>query len=177
MRTITTTVEVFKFDELSDKAKEKALDHYRYFQVEDDWWDFIYEDAERIGLKITEFGLDRNRHAKGEFLLSACEVAANIFKEHGNQCGTHKTAQDFQYEWDKLVEKYSDGKDTECVAEENQYEFNQEADEMEESFLESILEDYSIMLQNECEYLTSDESVTEFIEANDYEFTEDGNRI
>jgi hypothetical protein len=39
------------------------------------------------------------------------------------------------------------------------------------------LEDYSIILQKECDYLSSEESIIETIEANDYEFDIDGNLI
>lgn len=43
MRTIETTV--YTFDELSDSAKEKALDNRRYYYVEgDNWWDWTYDD-------------------------------------------------------------------------------------------------------------------------------------
>ena len=46
--------------------------------------------------------------------------------------------------------------------------------DMENEFLKSLLEDYSIMLQNEYEYLTSEEAIIETIEANEYEFTQAG---
>jgi len=40
---IETTV--FEFDELSDKAKEKARDWYREGAFDCEWWDSVYEDA------------------------------------------------------------------------------------------------------------------------------------
>ena len=49
--------------------------------------------------------------------------------------------------------------------------------DLENEFLQSLLEDYSIMLQNESEYLQSAEAIRETIEANEYEFTEDGKLI
>jgi hypothetical protein len=42
------------------------------------------------------------------------------------------------------------------------------------AIVKSLLEDYSIMLQNDCEYLTSDKSIIEMIEAHEYFFTENG---
>jgi hypothetical protein len=45
-RVIQTTV--YKFDELSDKAKERARDWYREGAFDFDWWDGIYEDAATI---------------------------------------------------------------------------------------------------------------------------------
>ena len=39
----------FKFDELSDSAKDRARDDARYNDVQDEWWDAVYEDAVRTG--------------------------------------------------------------------------------------------------------------------------------
>jgi len=48
-------------------------------------------------------------------------------------------------------------------------------DELGNEFTKAILEDYLTILRNELEYLDSDDAVKESIEANEYEFTEDGN--
>jgi hypothetical protein len=49
-------VTLYQFDELSDKAKEKARDWYRDGQFDYDWWDSTYEDAvecaRRMGLTV-----------------------------------------------------------------------------------------------------------------------------
>ena len=175
MRTHTTTTTVYTFDELSDEAKEKAVNQLWYINVDCiDWWDSLYADAERIGLKITEFDLDRYRHAKGEWLESPERCAELIIKEHGEHCETYQTAKQFLADRAALVAKYSDGVDLERVHEDNEYEFDQACDELESEFLKSLLEDYSILLQKEYEYLTSEEAIVETIQANEYEFTEDG---
>ena len=109
MRTITTTVEAYKFEELSEKAKEKALQKLLNINLDHNWWDSEYEDAANIGLKLTAFKLDRNKHAEGFFCNSATEVADKIMSEHGNQCETYKTAFNFLNERDTLVRKFSDG--------------------------------------------------------------------
>lgn len=44
MPTIIET-EVFQFDELADKAKEKARDWFREGSMHDDWYDATFEDA------------------------------------------------------------------------------------------------------------------------------------
>lgn len=38
-----------KYEELDDAQKEKARDWYREASVHDDWYDFVYEDAIRMG--------------------------------------------------------------------------------------------------------------------------------
>ena len=53
MRTQTTTL--YKFDELSDEAKQTAIDNNRFCVQDFDWWYSSYEFfAEAAGL----FGLD-----------------------------------------------------------------------------------------------------------------------
>ena len=171
MRTIE--VKVFHFDELSDDAKQKALDKLRYNDCQYDWWDSIYEDAKEIGIKLDSFELDRNRHCTGEFLLSAVEVAQNILNAHGDKCETFKTATEFIKDWEPVFHNYMDETHED-------YESRKCEDEMmslEDDFRKSILEDYSIMLQHEADYLSSDEAIKESITANEHEFTEDGELI
>jgi hypothetical protein len=171
MRVISTTV--YTFEELSPSAQATALDECRYFGVEHDWWDGVYEDAARVGVKITSFDLDRNRHAEGNFTCPAHEVAQNIFNEHGEQCETHKTAAAFMGGWQPVFDNYMD----ETHPEYESREAENKLMELEEEFLKSILEDYSIILQHECEYLSSDEAVEEMIRANGYEYTADGRLV
>src|SRR5262245_16755614 len=125
MRTIRT--KVYKFKELSTEAQEKAIEKFYDINVDHDWWDSTYEDAKNIGLKIKSFDLGRGRYCKGEFLLNAYEVSGKIVQEHGEGCETYKTAVNFGLEWDKLVEKYSDGIDKTKVTEDNEYDFDKEA--------------------------------------------------
>ena len=175
MRTIQKNI--YQFSELSEEAKEKAVRKLFYINVDHNWWGGTYDDAENIGLKITSFGLDRNRHANGEFIKSAPEVALLVCSEHGKDCDTYKTAAAFLSEYDSLVEKYSDGINKNVVSEGNEYEFDKEADELETEFLSNLLEDYATILEREYEYLTSEKAIIETIEANGYEFTEDGKLI
>lgn len=164
MRVIET--KVFLFNELNEEAKQKAIENSYGFNTDYGWWDFIYEDAKEIGLKITGFDLDRRRHASGEFILSACEVAQNILNNHGESCETFKTASNFMEVFQPIFDRYVETEEGE-----------DELIEIEDEFLNDLLEDYSILLQNEFEYLESDEAIIEYIEANDYEFTEDGKMI
>ena len=175
MRTIR--IKAYKFEELSDKAKEQAIKDSYDINVNYEWWDSTYEDAERIGLKLDSFDLDRNLHATGDFINGPLDVAIKIMAEHGEMCETYKTAAAFQLEYADLVEKYSDSVKLDIVAEENEYEFDQEADDLEDEFLKDLLSDYATMLQNESEYLQSEEAISETLISNEYEFTADGKYI
>jgi hypothetical protein len=170
MRTETVTRNLYKFSELPEDTQEQVLNNLRDINLDYDWWQCTYGDAENIGLKITGFDLDRHRHATGNFTLSACEVAANIFRDHGESCETHKTASNFMIDWQPVFDNYMDENhpDYESLESENKML------EIESEFLKSLLGDYSIMLQHEYEYLYSDEAIIETIKCNDYEFTETG---
>lgn len=175
MRTITTETNVYTFDELPQKAQEKAIQYLWDANVDYEWWDAIYEDAERIGLKLTVFDLGIRRYAKGKWTESPERCAELILKEHGEDCETYSTARNYLFDREKLVKKYSDGNNIDQVTEDNEDEFDQECDELDADFLHSLCEDYSIILQKESEYLTSEEAIVETITANEYEFTIDGN--
>lgn len=168
------TITLYSFNELSEESQQKAIENLSDLNVNYDWWEYTFEDAKRIGLQITEFDLDRNRHAKGSLLESLPLVCEMILKDHGKDCETYKTAQEYLKQWNDLVAKFSDGENLEKVTEENEYDFDQESDGVENEFRRALLEDYSIMLQKEYEYQTSREAIIEGIEANEYTFTEDG---
>lgn len=170
----TKTITLYEFKELSEESQQKAIEKLWDLNVDHDWWEYTLDDAKRIGLRIDEFDIDRRHSAKGSLIESLPEVCRLIMIDHGDQCETYKTAQSFLVEWGNLVAKYSDGENLEKVTEENEYDFDQESEQIEEEFKKSLLEDYSIMLQKEYEYLTSKEAIIESIEANKYTFTENG---
>jgi len=164
MRKETKEYEVYKFEELSDEVKEEVLEHFRYFNVEHDWWEYTYEDAERVGIKITGFNLDRGDSIKGEFIYHAKDTAEDIIKEHGKDCNTYKLAKKYLDDIIpiEMMEKFTEKLDEDKL------------EEISEEFLKDILHEYWKILDREYEYLISDECIKESIECNDYEFTEDG---
>ncbi len=169
MRTETKTRELFTFDELSEQAKEKALDAMRYVNTDagSDWWDDIYHDAANVGIMITGFDLGRAQECDGR-IEDTEETAHQIMKEHGENCETYKTAAAYLKERDELIDTWPKDADEDLLDEKLQ--------ELGEDFTKSIHEDYRIILQKEEEYQTSDEAIQETIEANEYEFTKDGSR-
>lgn len=171
MRKIETTV--YTFEELSDEAQQNALSNLSDINVDYSWWQWTYDDAANIGLKITAFNLDRNKEASGDFMLSAAEVAANIFQNHGKECSTYKTAENFMQDWQPLFNRYMD-EDSEDY---ESRDLEDDMQDLEDDFLSSLLEDYAQMLQEEYEYLYSEEAIIEAIVANEYEFYENGKLI
>lgn len=161
MKTIKTTV--YSLDELTDTAKEQARNWYREGALDYEWWDVTFEDAECIGLKITGFDLDRNKHATGHFTDTAGGVAARVVADHGKSCGTYRDAQN--YLKDRAALPIPEGEE------------EPDTTDLDEEFERTLLEDYANLLQQECEYLLSKESVDESIRANEYTFTADGKRF
>lgn len=171
MRTEIIERKLYKFEELSEEGKEKAIEKLYDINIDYDWWDSVYEDAKNIGLKIEEFDIDRGAYCKGKFIESAEECAHKIIDDHGESCETYKTAEEYLKQRDIMVNTAEKDENGELI---DEYELDNELDDLDREFLKSLCEDYRIMLQHEYEYLTSEEAIKETIEANEYEFTENG---
>jgi len=165
---------VYTYEELSDKAKEKVLDKHYYHNVDYDWWDAVYDDAEMVGIKIEGFDTDRGAYCKIRFMGGAEETAHKIVDEHGDMCETYKTAKAYLEARDKLVDEWPRDEDGEL---EDEYGLDDKLDDLDGEFKHDISEDYRINLQKEYEYLTSREAIEESILNGDFEFDEEGNEI
>ena len=149
----TIEVNLFKFEELSEESQQRTLEKLWDINLDDDWWEWTYEDAENVGIKITSFD---EHNITGELLAYCIDIAKNIINEHGENCNTYKTATEYL---PLLTDEWNEDYEGEPIA---------------EDFKQSILEDYRIMLNKEYEYLTSEEAIIETFEANEYTFEEDG---
>lgn len=204
MRTIETTV--CKFDELSDRAKEKARDWYRQGALNYDWWDSVYEDAAQCG-KI--LGIDLNQKpvklmngstrcdpaiyfsgfssqgdgASFEGTYSHAENAPDAIRQHApKDTDLHTIADRLKAlqntcAWHLEARITSPGQYHSVNAEMYNSEDSDTSAEME---IQDCMNDFASWiyrnLEREHDWLLSDEQVDESIRANDYEFTEEGNR-
>lgn len=163
MRTFTTEHTVYTFDELTDEAKEQALTNLADINVSYDWWDTTYEDASTIGLDITGFDLYRYE-CNGQLTDSLEYSIRAIMENHSKTCDTYQLAERYAPEYAKFAKLYDEGTD----------EFDDQYTDMTQEFLTELLEAYYKILQQECEYRTSDEAIIETIRDNEYEFTKEG---
>ena len=171
MRIIET--KAYKFDELSPEAQEKAIEKLWDCNVEfGDWWNYTYEDAENVGLKITDFDLDYHT-IHGEFTDSADYTASKIMENHGMTCETYLTARGYIQERDQFLKTAERDEYGELAT----YKLEHELEDIEKDFLSSLLEDYRMMLNKEYDYLTGREAIIETIQENEWEFTENGKKI
>lgn len=199
MRTIETVV--YKYDELSESAQQKAREWYLEDGLDYSWWDFSYEDFARVAEII---GIDIScRQGRG------AEIYFTDFYSQGSGssfCGTYRYAkgavdkikkyapqdeelhriaqalQDLQrkhfYRLEARITSRRDAAISVDVSDrEDPYKDVGDA----EGELTDLMNDFNhwmyYRLRDEYEYLTSDEAVAESIIANEYEFDEDGNWV
>jgi hypothetical protein len=169
------TINAYSFDELSEQAKQKALEKFADVNVDYDWYQFTYQDAKNIGLKINGFDLDRGNSVHGHFNIDAYDVALSIVAEHGATSNTYERAQEYLTDRQDIMDKYHYNPETD--ESDNDMQMNSEIDDLSDDFEQVIKECYLSLLKREYEYLTSEQAIIEAIEANEYLFTEDGKLI
>lgn len=182
MREDTKITKVYRFEELSEEAQQKAMEKLADINVDCKWWDCVYDDAKTIGVKIEEFDLGRGGYCRGAFIRDELEVAEAILKEHGKDCETYKDA--YEFVWTMAEAEDADYEEKRGDAAEagedfvwyaiDEFDPDAECPEELEEFQRTIFEDYRIMLQQDYDYLTSAKAIKDTIDANGYEFTEDG---
>jgi len=79
---------LYHFDELSEEAKQKAIEGLSDINTDYEWWESTYEDAENIGLKLTSFGLDRMQKdyehlTSSEAIIETIQANEYEFTENG----------------------------------------------------------------------------------------------
>ena len=170
MRTITISTDLYKFDELSEEAKENAINRLRDVNTDYEWHEHIKADASNIGLNIRDWDIER--YVNGAFTTSADEVAESILREHGPDCETVRTANGYLEALSEVKRK--------CKADnpdEEEWEDFLDTNTIDNEFRRALCEDYRIMLSKEFDYQTSTEAIEESIRANDYEFTIKGDFV
>lgn len=161
MRTDIVKTEVYEFSELSDDAQQIAIEALSDINIDHGWWDCMFEDAQTVDIKITEFDISGRSFCHGN-IEDAEATAKLILKNHGDKCETYKTAKAFL---DKLAAQ---------AAKEIIDAVPGDLEDLENDFRMSILEDYRVLLSKEFDHLSSEEAIKETIKANEYEFTADG---
>lgn len=185
MKTITKSYEVYKFAELPEEAKQKALENYCEINLEDEeWWrsDSLIDDAKEYGIGINldqmEFDLGRDNY------LYFFDDYVDKKNRTGNQKGIWiedekkflegmtVTTKDMDFELWIDSNTYAGGVGQNFVETGNNY------DEVDETKIQNRLKDCIDTLfdriKADYEYSTSEEAIIETLEANDYDFTLDG---
>lgn len=170
MPTVIETT-VYKFEELSEDAKQKAIESFSDINVDYDWWDWAYEDAATIGLTITGFDIDRGRSISGDIKGSTLDCVEKILTEHGQECDSYKLAAAYKERETVIRVSYK------LLAEDDSSNEDEEIEELETEFKKDLLNYYWKLLDKHYDDITSDEGIKETIIANKYDFEEDGSRF
>lgn len=193
----TETINVYKFDELNDEAKEKAREWYRDGALDYEWWDSVYEDAAAVGLLM---GINVERIYFSGFASQgdgACFIGTYQYakgsvarvKEYAPQddelhrivenlavaqkprfYGLSATINHIHHHCHEYSVAIAVFEDQDCRAIEAGVEDNEAVSEALRDFMRWIYR----RLEAEHDWLMSDEQVDDTIIANEYEFTADG---
>jgi len=191
----TVELKVYKYDELSDKDKEKVRNKYRETALDYDWWDFVFEDAKAIGkilgIEVEDIAFDLYNQGSGACFegnyaysagwrdklkayapkdesLEKLGLALQVAqKEHAYKLEATIKKNWFQYSHENTV-------DIEVYNRDN-------SEVVSGTMIPDVLKDYMRWIRDrlyeEYDYRMSDECIEEDMRANDYEFIEDGLRM
>lgn len=193
---IETTV--FQFDELSDTAKDVAREWFRNGNGNDDWYDSVYEDATECG-KLIGITIDkiyfsgfssqgdgacfegRYSYVKGAVKAIAGHAPQDA-KLHAIAASLQETQRKAFYRLEAKVKHSGHYYHEHCTSIETfngvtgDYATPEQDSEITESLRDFMRWIYR-QLENEWNYINSNESVDESIRINEYTFTEDGKRF
>ena len=188
----TVTVSVYEIIELNDKAIQTAIENHRDINVDHDWWQNVYEDfksiCEILGVETDdiEFAMfcqgsgasfTGTYQYKSDALDKIKEYAPNDEKLHAiadalhacGECSATINRQAHHSSHENSVTIYVYDKDGDYAENETQDAVIDALRNLMRWLFKSLEEDY--------EYLTSDEAVVDTIDANAYTFTENGERF
>ena len=177
-RTVTTTKEVYKFSELDERAKERAREWYRngmeYHWSSDNlaslkaWADWFY-----VNIKNWNLGGSDNRNQDVTFDLNIDSNVEDLrgvrlWKWMQNQMVLPDLSGNCPFTGycfdENLLDKIRDF-------------IKHPWDTDYRGLMQDCIDDFCKAYADDVDYQYSDEAVDESIEANDYEFDEDGNSL
>ena len=200
MKTKTLSIDYYQFNELNDDAKEKARDWYRNGAFDYEWYEFTYEYvtqcAAAIGIQIDRIYFSgfwsQGDGACFEGSYSYKLKSVQSIKEFApNEKELHRIAEQLA----KIQKKHFYGLNakvkhsghyyhsycTDITVYKNYDYLNSESEYQAENDIIDLLRDFMDWiykkLENEYEWLNSNEQIDESIISNEYEFDIKGNRI
>lgn len=188
MKTVTTTI--YKFDELTPSAQQKAIEQYR--NDGGVYTDFIYDDAYESVKKFNDvFGIKEGRHSWLDYNTGHIDDA--ILELKGERLRTYIINNFYSTFYER--KKYGKRKsriiytetscpltgicyDCDLLKPFNKlvYKYNHDTHSHVtfEMLISDAFESLRLSVESEADYQNSDEAIIESIQANDYNYTEDG---
>jgi hypothetical protein len=175
----TIEIKLYQFSELSEKAKEKALENFHDINVDYGWSDFTIEE---ITERLNELGFNEAKvmfsgfWSQGDGACFTCEsIDFKIFldgkyKELADSLScyiSHNWRHYFATSTTVNLESY-DEKISDDLFSSIEQDIERERERLGNMFYKELEQEY--------EYQTSKEAIIETIEANEYDFLESGKR-
>lgn len=195
----TETINIYTYDELSEDAKKHAREQLHHVNIHHDWWDSVYdwfiEAAGVLGFTVSEKNINFSgfwSQGDGASFTGSWErpdesVVDIIKKMYPMETDLQEIAVAvtkipvwIDDEWgdggdqnssDRIVRQHYGG----CYVHENTV-CAEQIQELTDTVVRPLCQWLYRKLEEDYEYLTSDEAVAEAIEENEYEFDEDGER-
>lgn len=161
---ITKTVNLYQYSELSEDAKENARQWWRKASQDDDWWDYVQDEAKETGVSIEAFDV-YYKTIEIELNETMPDIIAKINEIQGKESVLGKLAAEYEAKIKAMPEEAETQEQEEA------------AEELENDFKIAIGEIYLRLLRDQMEYQESEEYIADTMEANEYTFTEDGQRM
>jgi hypothetical protein len=179
MRIIETKAYLFK--ELDEQTKEKAIRNNYDIAIQDDWYHFTKDDLKEVDIELRSFDIDRGSYAEIhiDYFFNTCE---KIIKSHGENCDTYKIAERYIKEYNSIQEKIDSLNDYENDNSDEEHlnklmQLDKDLEDLDEEYQKEFSEEVLSMLRKEYEHMTSEEYLVDMFEANEYEFTAEGEMI
>jgi hypothetical protein len=187
MRIIRREYEVYPFNELSDEAKQKAIERYGNINVDYSWWemDCIYQEmAKDYGLEINMgevcFDLDRDNylyfetynHGGKDNWITGIYIAD--YKKFCKKAGVRYTKKIKEDNFSINHKHYGGGSGKNYI---DSYDLDEKTEEKLQACLDEFIDKVLSGLKEEYNHLTSEEAIIDTIESNEFEFLESGERF
>lgn len=175
----TREVRVYSINELDDSgsyptARDRALDKVREGVFMFDWWDYVYDDAKRVGVTISGFDLGRRQSIDLELDDSPEDVCQAIIDEHGDADEEPRIILAELMRLNESIDEAYDSEDEEDSNGTSLYDLEDQKESVEEDLITYLKQYYYTMLQREYDGMNEDDYLIEHAEANDMEFDKDG---
>ncbi len=177
------TIQIYKFEELSKEAQEKAINDRQTINTDFDWWEFMYDDfADRLGkvgiecknfffdiydrtITMDEPSVEDSEKILKSFLTSKEQILFGIENEKIKDEVELKI-----YEEDGSIYFYYSNDEGEAEEELNNSKYRETINNKLKEKLQTFLKE----LGKQHDFLMSDEAIKETIIANEYEFLKGG---
>lgn len=155
-----------KFDELSEKIKEKILTKFYNINIDYEWWNSTIDDIKN--------------ELENEFGMVDIKINFSGFANQGDGASFTGKINDFE----KFINKIKINPIIEFTRNDSHY-FHENTVSCDIGDVEDLIEEWRYQkckeiyrkLENEYDYLISDETIEETIKLNNYEFDEEGNLV